>query len=100
MSGERRKAVWPWVVFLPVWLPILYAASFGPACWLADRKVVSSLEVYRPLARLAARKPGLVRDAYSSYAVLFSPKGGMSPAAKEMLMDEWRVRFPPLKLSR
>jgi len=30
---------------------------------------------------------------------LFSPKGEVSPAANEMLMEEWRVRFPPLKLS-
>jgi len=33
MSDERRTPLWPWIVVLLVGLPVLYIASFGPACW-------------------------------------------------------------------
>ena len=31
------KSVWPWIAGLLVGLPVLYVASFGPACWLTSR---------------------------------------------------------------
>jgi hypothetical protein len=38
MGEERKKAgFWPWVVALLIGLPLLYVASFGPACWIAQR---------------------------------------------------------------
>jgi hypothetical protein len=36
MSDERRP-LWPWIVALLLGLPVLYVASFGPACWIAHR---------------------------------------------------------------
>src|SRR5262245_19380213 len=34
MGEERKKAgFWPRVVALLIGLPVLYVASFGPACW-------------------------------------------------------------------
>jgi hypothetical protein len=34
MNDENKKAVWPWIVALLIGLPVLYVASYGPACWL------------------------------------------------------------------
>lgn len=34
MSEERKNPVWPWIAALLIGLPVLYVASFGPACWL------------------------------------------------------------------
>lgn len=33
---EQRKPLWPWIVALPILLPGLYVASFGPACWITS----------------------------------------------------------------
>jgi hypothetical protein len=31
--GDERKPVWTWIAALLIGLPVLYVASFGPACW-------------------------------------------------------------------
>jgi len=33
--SDERKPVWPWIVALLIGLPVMYVASFGPACWFA-----------------------------------------------------------------
>jgi hypothetical protein len=33
MSEARKNAVGPWIAALLVGLPVVYVASFGPACW-------------------------------------------------------------------
>jgi hypothetical protein len=37
MSDDRKRPVWPWIVALLIGLPVLYVASFGPACWLSSQ---------------------------------------------------------------
>jgi hypothetical protein len=37
MSENRKKPLWPWIMALLIGLPVLYLASFGPACWLRAR---------------------------------------------------------------
>src|SRR5262249_41700405 len=38
MSDERRKHGWPfWFAVVLIVVPVLYVASFGPACWLMAR---------------------------------------------------------------
>src|SRR5689334_1826705 len=37
MSDECKIRVWPWIVALLIGLPVLYVASFGPACWACSR---------------------------------------------------------------
>ena len=52
MSEERKKPVWPWIVALLIGLPVLYVASFGPACWISSRLNSGSSAVscvYRPI---------------------------------------------------
>ncbi len=54
MSDDRKKSVWPWIVALVIGLPVLYVASFGPACWLTSRGWISdtTMLLYIPLANL------------------------------------------------
>jgi len=52
MSEQRKKQVWPWIVALLVGLPVLYVASFGPACWVSSRAMFGQQLVattYRPV---------------------------------------------------
>jgi hypothetical protein len=52
MREERKKPPWPCIVALLIRLPVLYLASFGPACWLSRRKIISDYHVwfvYRPV---------------------------------------------------
>jgi hypothetical protein len=88
MSDDRKKPIWPWIVALLIGLPVLYVASLGPACWLADRGMISWSEVYRPLARLAAKHPGPVQDVYCFLGGI-AGSHDISKAAKKMLFEEW-----------
>ena len=54
MSEERKPRVWPLVAALLIGLPVLYFASFAPACWLWKREWIS-LEAFCILARPIAR---------------------------------------------
>jgi hypothetical protein len=56
MSNDRKKPLWPWIVALLIGLPVLYAASFGPACWLTGRcKSLHPIfqKTYFPLGRVS-----------------------------------------------
>ncbi len=52
MSEDRKRRIWPWVLALLIGLPVVYVASFGPACWLlpvnsGTCRAVS--HIYRPM---------------------------------------------------
>jgi len=53
MSEPEKRAVWPWIVALVVGVPVLYVASFGPACWITCRvcrwSVPTLSAIYRPM---------------------------------------------------
>ena len=57
MSDERKEfGIWPWIVALLLGPPVLYVASFGPACWLVRKNEASMLmvaKIYRPLVHTA-----------------------------------------------
>jgi hypothetical protein len=66
--SDRKTPLWPWIVALLIGLPVMYVASFGPACWLtADPRPIdplgrrlrpsSGMIIYWPLGRLADRGP-------------------------------------------
>src|SRR5262245_15672420 len=73
MSEERKRAFWPWVVAPLIGLPLLYIASFGPACWtvtagkIADRPIARA---YRPIVS-SVHKHKTLRSAFEWYAGLF-----------------------------
>lgn len=63
--SEERKPLWPWIVALLIGLPVLYVASFGPACRLNSRVYASgdpavanrSMFVYFPIGKLILHNP-------------------------------------------
>src|SRR5262245_34290699 len=89
--SKERKPLWPWIVILLIGLPVLYVASFGPVCWLAERHLIptSSVEVCRPLARLAARCPDSVMSAYMAYVRFCTPESAEVSFGSLMITDEY-----------
>jgi hypothetical protein len=65
---SRPRPLWPWIAAKVIAVPVLYVASFGPACWIVARPegpTVRSrrmLVVYWPLGR-AALQSNYVGDA-------------------------------------
>jgi hypothetical protein len=58
MSEERKPPLWPWIAAALIGLPVLYVASFGPACWIvshSNEDLPVLPKFYVPLARLSVR---------------------------------------------
>ena len=71
MSDDRNTQLWPWIVALLIGLPVLYVASFGPACWLADRYASAwnvVWDVYYPLAAVTERGPARLSNALMEHS--------------------------------
>ena len=55
---DKLGRTWAWIVAVLLGMPVLYVASFGPACWLDWRTSLVGRELtsiaYRPILRLAA----------------------------------------------
>ena len=96
MGEERKPHIFAWIASGLLGLPWLYVALLWPTCWLADREIIPSAEIYRPLARVAALRPGKVRDAYSAYARLGAKKEKVDTVGQKMLLEEWRKCHPPV----
>ncbi len=80
MIEERKKAgLWPWIVTLLIGLPVLYVASFGPACWILSRrdgpKTKWLPDLYMPIGQCAIRYD-LVYSLVDHFAVIGMPVGG------------------------
>jgi hypothetical protein len=74
MSDVRKKLLWAWIAALLIGLPVLYASSFGPACWIVSRVPFLSqrlLVVYRPLDRAAWDLPDFAGESLDWYGGLF-----------------------------
>lgn len=72
---NRRERWAKWTLAAVLNLPVLYVASFGPACWVSSRSgtggsVVSS--AYQPILRLAFHSPGVIGTGILRYAQIFS----------------------------
>jgi hypothetical protein len=77
MSDERKNTVWLWIGVAAL-LPVLYLASFGPACWISSRSglgddVVS--KAYQPIMDARFDSLPFINMAVAQYARLFSAKG-------------------------
>jgi hypothetical protein len=58
--SDERKPLWPWIVVLLIGLPVLYVASFGPACWVTASHptlIMPAGYFYWPLTRAAWAYP-------------------------------------------
>jgi hypothetical protein len=80
MKDDRKMPLWPWIATLLFGLPLLYVATFGPACWVADRYRDShpgfrsaAMSVYRPLAVITLWIPGDTRTPLVAYGEWRSP---------------------------
>ncbi len=79
MNDDHKKPLWPWIVALMIGLPILYVASFGPACWISSRAPVVVPFVhfsYRPVMWTWCVSPKGVRRLIHEYASLGKARGG------------------------
>jgi hypothetical protein len=83
MSDERKKPLWPWIVALLIGLPVMYVASFGPACWWFSKEPITAIDpfaetvpavarAYWPIGWSAKYGPSVVRNSIAWYATLFS----------------------------
>lgn len=106
MGGDRKsRSVWPWVIALLIGLPVLYVASFGPACWLSSRTGIgrkSLPAMYRPMLMLMKidDSPADVRHRITTYpltesrpiTLYFYPSGVVSKYASWFAAENWEWR--------
>jgi hypothetical protein len=72
----RSSRKFRWLVAIAVSLPVLYVASFGPACWVTSRCSIDAgwiFVVYRPIIWVAETAP--VLDYFAWYSFLGSADG-------------------------
>lgn len=81
MSEERKRTVWPWIVALLVGLPVLYVASFGPACWLVGQKIIEPERVatyFSPVISLLDTSKTACRSMHSLLSLTTSVYNGFT----------------------
>lgn len=75
---NRRERWAKWTLGLVIGLPVLYVASFGPACWLTDWGLItgnSAGSIYRPLLAIAVlTRSDQISNAALWYGKLASPE--------------------------
>jgi hypothetical protein len=83
---NRRERWAKWALILAVGLPVVYVASFGPACWVSSHTEVGQTAVswiFRPLGKLCADysfavespSPGVHSEWLDWYSTVFAPDG-------------------------
>ena len=82
MTERKKRAVWPWAVALLIGLPVLYMASFGPACWLTAQPAEDGarndgwdmpprwMQIYRPFGIILNRGDSPIKTAVSWWATI------------------------------
>ncbi len=71
MGDDRKTPLWPWIAALLIGLPVLYVASFGPACWLCENDVIAQRHAwlaYRPITWTCTKAPDTISNAILFYA--------------------------------
>ncbi len=71
MSDGSARPLWPWIVALLIGVPMLYVASFGPACRLEDRGTCVMTSRKQP--GVAFRATVAVRVGLVLYPLSFEP---------------------------
>jgi hypothetical protein len=92
--SDDRKPVWPWIVALLIGLPVLYVASFGPACWLESRGYVDADTVgptYWPIVALYSSWRIIpVSEAIYWYATIGVPENGTASMREPGIYSYWQ----------
>ena len=95
MSDDRKKPLWPWIVALLISLPVLYVASFGPACWLVERGLLpvrGTALGYKPVLAAAYRaRPAAVQRALQWYGSVMT-QSPLDPMMFEMWHEANAIR--------
>jgi hypothetical protein len=90
-----RKPLWPKIVAtVVVALPVLYVASFGPACWFSSRSRRATREVsfiYRPMTfALSNNFSGPLDSTLRWYAKIgAAPRWEWFPAIDDNGAEHW-----------
>src|SRR6188768_2856710 len=75
---SRSRPLWPLLTAALIGLPVLYVASFGPACWLHSRtggdRGIFFQSAYWPIGWAARHSP--MEDFIRAYATLGMPEMG------------------------
>jgi hypothetical protein len=91
---DRKKPGWAfWAVVVLVALPVLYVASFGPACWLARDHLISddvAVDTYRPLIHVANCGPSRIRRVVATYS---GGRGNSDLGCWETMLDSLTRRL-------
>jgi len=87
-EGKKRRR-WPLIAALLVGLPVLYVASFGPACWLLGKGWIGPnlvVGVYEPIRYGAelSQSFGNLMDQYMAIGL---------PAGTTMTISDGRLRI-------
>ena len=75
LKGRFHEKLMPWM-FIGALLPLLYVASFGPACWITSWCDFGGgwiLVIYRPIIFIAETYP--VLDYFAWYSLAGAAKG-------------------------
>jgi hypothetical protein len=79
--SDERKPLWPWIVALLIGLPVLYVASFGPACWwFSDESFIGVTHFrviprfYWPVEWLIRNGPDFIASPLLWYGAAFTPE--------------------------
>lgn len=74
----KHRPLWPLLTAALIGLPVLYVASFGPACWWASRCAPfheEFLRLYGPLIRLYSKSPRAIQWPFQGFVELGMPVG-------------------------
>jgi len=78
MSDDRKNPLWPLIAVLLIGLPVLYVASFGPACWIAsyaDAQNGTVETLYHPVIWAWDVVPKPVQTALGAYSTWGAAEG-------------------------
>jgi hypothetical protein len=96
MSDDRKKSLWLWIVALLIGLPVLYVASFGPACQLADRGIIpdtATTTLYHPLGLFLANCCSeAICNVMIDYGIEDGVDRGGLPTAPSIILGAYRGR--------
>ena len=91
VNRQERWAKWTLVVAV-IGAPVLYLASFGPACWISSRIEPSGETVsliYRPVAWIIWNGPDWITNPIGAYAFCLSAEG----TTQSVSNDPLRISF-------
>jgi hypothetical protein len=91
---QRKRHGWPfWLAVALIGLPVLYVASFGPACWVASHTNAGAAWLpvcYRPIVSGLSIKPTRLSAVIEWYSCLGAARGWRwAPDGIPLSDDEW-----------